>query len=819
MQSVSKRTRSKFKQTSLTNIDVPKNTRLKERVDCATQTDQRRQLASNNRTRGKREQRSSGSMLENEGMQAPQQPETSASLAEGDQKVDSPADHNEDTHKIPDESYAPAGKSVEVIETKPDGAAAGRVSAEGGQSVSPVDDDHKYEDKKEKSKRTLSKFKQTSSTNIDVPKKTRWKERVDCATQTDQRRQLASNNRTRGKREQRSSGSMLENEGMQAPQQPETSAYLAEGDQRVSPADHDEDTHKFPEESYAPAGKSDEVIETKPGDGAAAGRASAEGVQSVSPVDDDHEYEDKKEKCPDVLHTSGDKLIKTHGDGAADEGSASSAKGDQCVSSVDDDREPHIKECSSPRDGTSALKQKDSMASNFRNAVSAKDATAAATPDNAASPLVEAATPDENAKLPSSFDAAAITPVSPMVEKGSVVTELPAVSKVPFLGQRVVVSGRHAKPEINGRVGLAKSFDGARGIEDGGDSFKIRPDSLVSAPPRSETDGLRAAAPDKEARFRGSFDTSSIDTTQFAIVSTRTFVEIQQRMKNNTDIIRKAAKERETLMALIQGKTRENAMLSSLMIELSDKQTLRSEELAREYASMNKELEKARNMKREMVRMYARIMGEDNLDYDVPKKLCAKMAASRRDAESCTEGASSLSEAAARLNSDAMDQFNEHVDCATGTSIQLTATSTNIAPKPLSEVVSGSAHVAEVGEAASSIIAPEPFGEAVSDFADVAEVCEPPSTNIAPEQYGQAVSGSADVAEVGETAVTIIAPQPFGEAMSSSADMDEVGEAVAGSSDVAEVGEAMAGPNASLLYLLTPFLSLLADVGEAVAGR
>ena len=633
------------------------------------------------------------------------------------------------------------------------------------------------------SKRTRSKLKQTPLTDIDVPKKTRRKERVDCAAQTDQLWQLTFDIRTRGKRKQRSSGSMLENlesaEDMLAAQQPEISTYSAEGDQRVS-VDHDE--------TLTISLKSNEIIEAKP-DGSAAGCASAEGDRSVSPVDADREYEDKEEKSHDVLCAPSDKLgvVETHGDGAVDEGSSSSVEW-----------EPHIEECSSPRDGTCALKQKDKMDSNIRNAVSANDATAAATPDNAVSPLAEAATPDENAKLPSSDklpEAAATTPVSPMAEKGSVVTELPDVS-----------------------------------------AFKIRPDNLVCAPPGAETDGSRAAAPEQEARFRGSFDTSPIDMTQFTIVSAVTFVEIHQRMKDNTEVIRKVAKERETLMELIQGKTRENDMLSSLMIELSDKQALKSEELAWEYASMNKELEKARNMKREMVRMYARIMGEVNLECDVPKNQRAKTAVPRRDAESCPEGKLPLSEAAARLISNAMDHFNEHIDCAT--SIQLTAPS-NIAPAPFGEAMSGSADIAEVVEEAATVIPPEPLGEAVPGSADVAEVgeaapitialdeavpgCtdvaevgETSATIIASEPHGESVPGSADVVEIGETATTIIASKPLGEAMSGSV---AGSESVAGSSDVTEVGEAVTGSNASLLRLLSPFLTLLAEVGEAAAGR
>ena len=62
------------------------------------------------------------------------------------------------------------------------------------------------------------------------------------------------------------------------------------------------------------------------------------------------------------------------------------------------------------------------------------------------------------------------------------------------MGKRVTLSGLHAKPELNGCVGFAGSFDDARGryvvsLEDGGGSFKIRPDNLAVAPPRVETDG------------------------------------------------------------------------------------------------------------------------------------------------------------------------------------------------------------------------------------------------------------------------------------------------------------------------------------------
>jgi hypothetical protein len=81
---------------------------------------------------------------------------------------------------------------------------------------------------------------------------------------------------------------------------------------------------------------------------------------------------------------------------------------------------------------------------------------------------------------------------------------------------------------------------------------------------------------------------------------------IKQRMENNVKLICQTSKERETLMVLIQEKTMENAELISLMIEISDKQALMSDELEGEDArKMSKE---ARNKKREMVRMYARVL-------------------------------------------------------------------------------------------------------------------------------------------------------------------------------------------------------------------
>jgi hypothetical protein len=124
--------------------------------------------------------------------------------------------------------------------------------------------------------------------------------------------------------------------------------------------------------------------------------------------------------------------------------------------------------------------------------------------------------------------------------------------------------------------------------------------------------------PDEKAKLPSLFDASPIHGTRLMFESataeenvSRTFNGLKEQLENNLEIIRKAAKEREMLMVLLQDKTNENAMLSSLMIELSDKQALMSEQLEREYELMNKELENTRNLKREMLNMYARLMDKE----------------------------------------------------------------------------------------------------------------------------------------------------------------------------------------------------------------
>ena len=56
----------------------------------------------------------------------------------------------------------------------------------------------------------------------------------------------------------------------------------------------------------------------------------------------------------------------------------------------------------------------------------------------------------------------------------------------PLLGQRVVLGGLSARPELNGRWGVAGSFEGGRyavALEGGGESVRVRPGNLSPAAP------------------------------------------------------------------------------------------------------------------------------------------------------------------------------------------------------------------------------------------------------------------------------------------------------------------------------------------------
>jgi len=92
-------------------------------------------------------------------------------------------------------------------------------------------------------------------------------------------------------------------------------------------------------------------------------------------------------------------------------------------------------------------------------------------------------------------------------EVGSVIM----LTLLPFMGQIVydgtVVAGIRAKPELNGRVGFAGSFEDAAGryvvsLEDGGGSFKVKPDNLTAAPPSEGTDGLTTALSEREVQLQ-----------------------------------------------------------------------------------------------------------------------------------------------------------------------------------------------------------------------------------------------------------------------------------------------------------------------------
>ena len=153
------------------------------------------------------------------------------------------------------------------------------------------------------------------------------------------------------------------------------------------------------------------------------------------------------------------------------------------------------------------------------------------------------------------------------------------------------------------------------------DSEKVdtAPDATAATTNKSGSPLAENTTPEEKAKMPSLFDTSPIDGKRLMFESapaeesvSRTFSGIKDHLENNLEIIRKAAEERETLMVLLQDKTTENAMLSSLMIELSDKQALMSEQLEREYEVMNKELEKKREMVRIYEKMYARVIVKKN---------------------------------------------------------------------------------------------------------------------------------------------------------------------------------------------------------------
>lgn len=78
--------------------------------------------------------------------------------------------------------------------------------------------------------------------------------------------------------------------------------------------------------------------------------------------------------------------------------------------------------------------------------------------------------------------------------EGTIISQLPPVPDAPLLGKRVVVGGLQAKPELNGKAGIASAFDDdkeryAVSLEDGTGSYKLRAANLEVATPRKHSDG------------------------------------------------------------------------------------------------------------------------------------------------------------------------------------------------------------------------------------------------------------------------------------------------------------------------------------------
>ena len=73
-----------------------------------------------------------------------------------------------------------------------------------------------------------------------------------------------------------------------------------------------------------------------------------------------------------------------------------------------------------------------------------------------------------------------------------------AAVDAPLLGQRVELGGLSSRPELNGQLGVAESFEGGRyavALEGGGESVRVRPGNLSPAAAERASSGA-AAAPD-----------------------------------------------------------------------------------------------------------------------------------------------------------------------------------------------------------------------------------------------------------------------------------------------------------------------------------
>ena len=203
-------------------------------------------------------------------------------------------------------------------------------------------------------------------------------------------------------------------------------------------------------------------------------------------------------------------------------------------------------------------------------------------------------------------------PVRPTFTHGT----LSSVRKL-LLNSRLMLESLENTEELFAAI-QPEIFDLCLSPQEGPENVAATP--KMAASPFAET----TSTPDDKVMLPSSFYTSPMNGTQLMFETAMTeectttaslqtlrgieteMIRRQQRMENNVNIIRQTADERDTLMVLIQEKTTENAKLISLMIEISDRQALMSEESEGEDA--RKMSKQARNMKRGMVRMHARVL-------------------------------------------------------------------------------------------------------------------------------------------------------------------------------------------------------------------
>ena len=81
-----------------------------------------------------------------------------------------------------------------------------------------------------------------------------------------------------------------------------------------------------------------------------------------------------------------------------------------------------------------------------------------------------------------------------------------SVVHAPLLGQRVVLGGLSARPELNGQRGEARSFEGGRyavALEGGGESVRVRPGNLSLAAAAEPSGGVAVSDEVVAAAERG----------------------------------------------------------------------------------------------------------------------------------------------------------------------------------------------------------------------------------------------------------------------------------------------------------------------------